>query len=162
MEETKRLENITIENAHIFSRNFSGRERRPYNPEGVRNFCVRLDREQADKLAKDGWNVRPGRKLEDGSEMDPFLQVAVKYGTINPNIYLIVGRKKILLDEESVGRLDNAVIINVDMTVHPRVWDVNGKTGVKAYVRDMYVTVEEDVLSAKYADMGPDEDDFPF
>lgn len=49
--------NITIENAHVMFRNFSGEESK-FNAAGKRNFCVQLDSKLADDLEKDGWVVK--------------------------------------------------------------------------------------------------------
>lgn len=162
MAEKKHVDNIIIEDASIFFRNFSGKGSK-FNPEGKRNFCVRLDDDLADRLEKDGWNVRQLKPREEGDEPIPYMQVAVSYDHIKPNVWLIAGGKKTLLDEESIDSLDYAEIKKVDLTIRPYIWEVNGKTGIKAYTKNMYVTIEEDVLGAKYESLdGFSDDDMPF
>ena len=50
--------------------------------------------------------------------------------------------------------LDWVDILNVDLIVRPYEWSVNGKTGVKAYLQSIYVTIEEDPLEIKYSEAG--------
>ena len=46
--------------------------------------------------------------------------------------------------KRQVATLDRARIINADMTVRPRYWEVNGKSGYKAYLKVLHVTIEEE------------------
>lgn len=150
---TKQIkDDIVFENCRIGFRNFQGKEGK-FNPPGRRNFCVFIDDLAfADKLKEDGWNIRELAPRNDQEEPQPYMQVAVSYDNIPPKIVLVTANNKTILDESTIDMLDWAEIKNVDLVVRPYNWAVNGRSGVKAYCKTMYITIVEDVFAEKYGD----------
>lgn len=140
-----------VEDARIIFRNFSGKEGQ-YNREGDRNFAVILDTELATKMVDDGWNVRLLESREEGEDATPYIQVAVNFKNRPPRVVLLTSTGRTHLDEDSVAVLDWADIKTVDLIARGYEWDVNGKSGVKAYLQSLFVTIEEDALERKYAE----------
>ena len=155
----KRTENIVIENARLIFKNFAGEESK-FNRAGNRNFCVILDHESADDLKDMGWNIKYLRPRDDEDEPTPYLQVTVAFGNFPPKVIMISGKTKTPLDEESIDTLDYAEIANVDLIIRPYHWEVNGKEGIKAYLKTMYVTIEQDAFASKYDCL--DDEELPF
>lgn len=143
-------ENIVIDNARIGFRNFSGKEGQ-YNPAGNRNFVVFLDDPKfVAKLEAEGWNVRYLKPRDSDDEPQAFLQVKAGFGNYPPKIILISDNKKSILDEETIGILDWAEIETVDLMIRPYTYNVSGKSGIKAYLKTMYVTLVFDEFEKKY------------
>lgn len=149
---------VTIEGARIIFRNFAGKEGQ-YNREGDRNFAVILTEDAAQQLLADGWNVKTLRPREEDDVPTPYLQVSVGYKGRPPRIVMISSRGRTDISEDMVEMLDWVDIKNVDLIVRPYNWVIPGRngreadTGVKAYLKSMYITIEEDELDLKYSQL---------
>lgn len=145
----KRLQMITIEGATIGFKNFSGLPGQ-YNTEGNRNFNVFLDPKIARELEAEGWNIRWLKPRDENDEPQPILPVKVEYKNRPPKVVLISGKKQTLLTEDTISILDFSDIAHVDVKLSPYAWTVNGKSGIKAYLKLMYAVLAEDEFAQKY------------
>jgi hypothetical protein len=143
---------ISIENAKLIYKNFSGAPK-TFNARGLRNFNVVLDIDLAKVLEKDGWNIKWDEPKEEGDQPRARLKVSVRFDNFPPKVWLITKKGKTLLDEETVGLLDDADIETVDLkiTASTGVMTDTGNPYVKAYLAKMFVTLSENDLESKYA-----------
>lgn len=146
----KKVPPITIQDAVLRYKNFSGAAKK-FNAKGLRNFHVVLEPDLAQVLEKDGWNVKWHDPREEGDDPWASIKVTVRFDNYPPRIVLITQSNKTVLDEETVDILDWAEIVKVDLVLSPSQWEVQGKTGIKAYLSKMFVTLSEDDLEAKYS-----------
>ena len=154
LRENKRTgrDNVVIEDAIIIWKNFSGEESR-FNRAGDRNFNVVInDVDFADELKRLGWNVKEHEARDEGD--DPYFTLAcsVSYKIRPPKICLYSGKSKTNLDEDTVGTLDYADIVTADLVLNGSAWEVNGNCGIKAYVDELHVTIEQSAFGDKYDD----------
>lgn len=145
---------VSLENVRIGFRNFEGREG-PYNKAGERSFAVFLDRQTAEAMAADGWNVKFPK--DNGNSVDPdqeprdaYLQVSVGFDFYPANVILVSNGNPTKLSVDEVLMLDWAEIENVDLVLRPYEWSVNRNSGIKAYLKSGYFTIVSDPFAAKY------------
>lgn len=164
---------LFMKDAKIIYRNFVGEKRR-FNKLGDRNFNVVIEDEQlATLLMKDGWNLKPFKPRPDDEEVIPgyHMEVAVNFESSQPPKIVMITeilikdpsaedgvktvRKGVLLSEETVGLLDSAHILKSDIEIRPYNWgpDDAGRTGVKAYLKTLWVTIKADPFSEEYSDV---------
>jgi len=142
-----------FDKAKLIFKNFEGREGK-FNAKGVKGFSVEIpDEKVAQAMLKDRWNVKYPNPREDEEEVrNPHLPVAVNFSIKPPRVIMITSSGKTQLNESTIEMLDWADIKNVDLIVRGFEWSTNDKSGVKAYLKTMYVTLEEDELDRRYAD----------
>ena len=146
-----------IDGRDIMFRNFEGRGDK-FNREGDRNFSLRINnRDTADALIREGWNVRvkPARDEDEDDFMR--LPIKLKFTDFGPNVYLWTGNRRNVLDEETIGMLDQIEIESVNMDVRPYNWTVNGRDGRTAYLQTIEVFQRVDRFAARYAAMSEDD-----
>lgn len=149
--------NLTIRNARIIFRNFSGQERK-FNPAGARNFHVILDTDLAERLKAENWNIKYLQSRDEEEEPVPHMKVTVKYSerSAPPLIVLKTSKNAVRLNESRIGQLDAVEIQTVNMVIRPYHHQFGGVTG---YLKSMEVTINEDEIESRYSNL---DDELPF
>ena len=156
---------LQIDDARICFRNFRGEESM-YNAKGNRSFSLIIPNEEmAEALMNDknefgaGWNVKIKAPREVGEAPFIHLPVKVKYtDRSQPRVYLISGRNRIELNEDTIEMLDDIDIRSVDLDIRP--YDGEGRFGPHrtAYLQSIYVTQEIDRFAQRFAEEEYPED----
>lgn len=144
---------ITIENAKIRFKNFSGKPT-SINPEGgVRQFCVDLpDEKTAKDMKKDGWNVKEYTNA-DGDVEAYYIPVEVGYKYFPPVINLFSpDGVSTTYTEDNVHKLDNMHFEEIGIAINPYPWGYGGKSGIKAYLRQFNALIVPDRLNKNWGE----------
>jgi hypothetical protein len=152
------MNNLKLEGVRVLPgsfKNFSGAPTK-FNPQGgKRTFNIELDPELAQQLIDEGWNVRLRTPRDEDEEPLHYMEVTCRFDNYPPNMFMIAGKVRTRLDEESVSELDYGRILEADLTISPYEWETSTGSGIKAYLKTGYFIMEEDDWADKYAEDKP-------
>ena len=147
----RRETTLKIEGTYIvFRPNFEGKEEQ-FNREGDRYFNVAVPPEDVDNLIEQGWNVKSWTGKEEGDATEYFIKVKVSFKFKPPRLVLITSRGRVPLDEETCEMLDWQEYEFVDVILSASHYNINGRSGVSAYLKTGMFVVLEDELEKKYS-----------
>lgn len=161
---------LVLKDVKISMRNFRGLDRNGFNPQHRRTFWLLLDPERFDiqAMMNDGWNIKEIQKRE-GHEDDPTmfrLEVEVRWDNFPPVIHQVTklenGKyKRTLMTEKSSEVFDSSDIVNCNLEIgHGKTWYMNGKYGIKAYLKKAQIEVAVDEWDSYYD--WDEDDECPF
>lgn len=157
------LKSLTLENANIRFRNFSGKEDQWGNE--YRTFNVDIPDELVPELEKASWPVKAYKVREEGDKPQYFIKVraSFKYEDKSPEVILITDKgRKIKIKEEGIHKLDSYVLTDIDMTLVPsfRRDRATGKwvDTPTIYLSEFYAKLVESKLAKKYGAFDEDEE----
>jgi len=138
---------LEVEGAGIIFKNFSGAPTE-FNPAGgKRTFALVLPRELADDLAEEGWNIRRRPAKDEGDEDMLYTEIVVNMNSMYPpKLHLLFrygdSEKMRLLHEDELFELDENIITDIDLIVHPFAHGRSNSAGstVKGYLKTLYAT----------------------
>lgn len=156
MDRNKRVFRIE-DTKFIFATNFQGDPQKDRFHSGQRKANIIIpDEALAEEMRDYGINVRQTRPRD---ENDPdfvptyYVSALVNYrcpDRFKPRIYIVSGdNDPVLLDEESVGTVDDMWVDNVNVTLSTNEYD-DGKFSL--YVQTMYIEqrIEDDPFASRY------------
>ena len=121
-------------------RNFSGRID-AFNKTGDKKFSVFLPADVAADLESIGWYIKHKPPYQEGGDPQYQLDIAVGYDRWPPSVKVKASDgTETYLTQETVGILDSMDIADATVEIRPYNWEVNGKMGCKAYLRELTVT----------------------
>ena len=156
---SKWIENIYIENAKLYFRNFAGNPDK-YNPNGgIRYFGVIIDEDKVESLCAEGWKIKDSTPSETDGSFVSYLKVKVVYGKRPPSILLINGNNsddRNVLNEKTVDILDHIRIQQAKLNIRPYKYNFNGLQGISARLESAAFTMVPDPIIDEYGIIIPE------
>lgn len=131
--------------------NIAGRKN-DYDSEGDHYFQIIIPEDRVNALLDDGWAVKEHEGQEEGDPPEYLLKVRVSYRFDPPKVYFLKGRRKIRAEERDLPDITRASTNRLDLVLQPSRWVKNGRTGISAYVKEMYVDMKTSQFDEMYAD----------
>lgn len=151
---------IEISDAQIkwaFS-HFDGRED-TFNAEGDHNFQIILPEGMVPELRQQGWSIREMPGYEEGDPSEFLLKVKISYRFEAPKIYLIKTNpetgvtRKYRCEQRDLADITRRTTKKIDVIIKPNFWSHGQSSGITAYVKELYATVEQSRFADRYDDL---------
>lgn len=149
----KWVEKVEIENVNVkwTWSHFDGRD--PMSGDGNYNFTAILDREQAMALLEDGWPVKEHDPYEEGDDPEFTLKLNISWKIEAPRVFLIKNDRKFRAEPDDLADIRRDSTEQIDVIFKPSFWTrEGGRSGVTAYVEEMYVKIRQSRFASKYDD----------
>lgn len=146
------VENLIFRGVDLCWVNFKGAERNGSNQNHERKFNVVIDPERFDveKMKEIGWNVKL-KKPKEGYEDQPIqytLEVAMWWNKYPPIIHKVTKEengkyKRTIMTEKAAEVFDDVKILEANLEISPYFWSNNGRSGIKAVLRQAQILIEK-------------------
>jgi hypothetical protein len=153
MNDNKKVTYVLNNTRFIFRPNFAGDPSKDKFGSATRKATIVIpDKALADEMTANGINVKVLEPRDATEEPVYFVTIIANFNSrVAPKMYLVSnGGEPVLLDEDTVGEIDNSYVTNVNASLNPWFNENTGKTSL--YIRTMYVEleVEDDPFAGMY------------
>lgn len=155
------IPDLEIENADVkWAWSYFDGRAEGFNNEGDYNFQVRIPEERVQELRDLGWNIKSFEPRDEGDPFEHLLKVNISFRFEEPKIFLIKQRtngekvKFRVSSPRDLHDIKRPVTERVDVIIKPSRWSqANGRSGISAYVKELYVTIRESRFASDYGDI---------
>lgn len=139
--------------------NFAG-QADAFNAAGDHNFTVILPEETALKLREEGWAIKEYEGREEGEPTEYTLKIKIGLQNEPPKMYLIkvdpfddTKKRKIRIENgRDLADIQRSTTERIDVIFTPYRWVKGDRTGITAYVKELYAVVKVSRIGSMYED----------
>lgn len=119
------------------------------------NFTIILPKATALQLREAGWtSVKENEPYEEGDEPEWTMQCQISDRFGIPKMYLIKNDRRFRINEmRDLHDIRRETCEKIDVILTPSRWVNGARTGVTAYVKEMYATISQSRFAEKYEEL---------